>query len=87
MSFLYEKVIDVLIFSWIRKSETLMKLLKILAYKIGQGVPYASIAKDFCMSLATIGNYVDILEKAFIDLIIGKGWKLVGYGMKWKSEK
>jgi predicted AAA+ superfamily ATPase len=57
---------DVLIFSWIRKSETLMRLLRILAYQIGQEVSYASIAKDFGMSIATIENYVDILEKAFI---------------------
>ena len=43
-----------------------MRLLRILAYQIGQEVSYASIAKDFGMSIATIENYVDILEKAFI---------------------
>lgn len=43
-----------------------MKLLKVLAYQIGQEVSYASIAKDFGMSIQTIENYVDILEKAFI---------------------
>ncbi len=57
---------DILIFSGIRKSETLMKPLKVLAYQIGQEVSYGSIAKDFGMSIATIENYVDILEKAFI---------------------
>jgi uncharacterized protein len=57
---------DVLIFSGIRKSETLMKLLKVLAYQIGQEVSYGSIAKDFGMSIATIENYIDILEKAFV---------------------
>jgi predicted AAA+ superfamily ATPase len=57
---------DVLTFSGIRKSETLMKLLKVLAYQIGQEVSYGSIAKDFGMSIATIETYVDILEKAFI---------------------
>lgn len=43
-----------------------MKLLKVLAYQIGSEVSYGSIAKDFGMSIATIENYVDILEKAFI---------------------
>lgn len=43
-----------------------MKLLKVLAYQIGQEVSYASIAKDFSISIQTIENYVDILEKAFI---------------------
>lgn len=57
---------DILIFSGIRKSEILMRLLKVLAYQIGQEVSYASIAKDFGMSIATIENYIDILEKAFI---------------------
>ena len=57
---------DVLIFSGIRKSEILMKLLKVLAYQIRQEVSYGSIAKDFGMSIATIETYVDILEKAFI---------------------
>lgn len=57
---------DVLTFSGIQKSDTLMKLLKVLAYQIGQEVSYASIAKDFSISIQTIENYVDILEKAFI---------------------
>lgn len=57
---------DVLIFSGIRKSETLMRLLKVLAYQIGQEVSYGSIAKDFGMSITTIENYIDILEKAFV---------------------
>jgi uncharacterized protein len=57
---------DILTFSGIRKSDTLMRLLKVLAHQIGQEVSYASIAKDFGMSIETISSYVDILEKAFI---------------------
>jgi predicted AAA+ superfamily ATPase len=55
-----------MLFSWIRKSETLVRLLKVLAYQIGQEVSYASIANDFGMSIQTIENYVDVLEKAYI---------------------
>jgi predicted AAA+ superfamily ATPase len=57
---------DILSFSGIRKSDMIMRLLKVLAYQIGQEVSYAGIAKDFGISLQTIENYIDILEKAFI---------------------
>lgn len=57
---------DILSFSGIRKSDTLMKLLKALAYQIGQEVSYAELSKNFGMSIQTVENYIDILEKAFI---------------------
>ncbi|MEK7175579.1 MAG: ATP-binding protein [Patescibacteria group bacterium] len=57
---------DILGFEGIRKSDTIMKLLKALAYQMGQEISYKEIAQNFGLSIQTIDRYIDILEKAFI---------------------
>jgi len=57
---------DILAFEGIRKSDNIMKLLKALAYQMGQEVSYKELSQNFGLSIQTIERYIDILEKAFI---------------------
>lgn len=57
---------DILAFEGLRKSDTLVKVLKVLAYQIGSEVSYNEIAQNFGVTLKTIERYIEILEKAFI---------------------
>ena len=57
---------DILAFEGVRKSDSIMKLLKALAYQMGQEVSYKELAQNFGLSIQTIDRYIDILEKAFI---------------------
>ncbi len=57
---------DILAFEGVRKSDNIMKLLKALAYQMGQEVSYKELAQNFGLSIQTIERYIDILEKAFI---------------------
>lgn len=57
---------DILAFEGLRKSDTLVKVLKVLAYQIGSEVSYGEISRNFGISLKTVERYIGILEKAFI---------------------
>ncbi len=57
---------DILAFEGVRKADNIMKLLKALAYQMGQEVSYKELAQNFGLSIQTIERYIDILEKAFI---------------------
>jgi uncharacterized protein len=57
---------DILAFEGLRKSDTLVKVLQILAYQIGNEVSYAEIAQNFGITQKTVERYIEILEKAFI---------------------
>jgi len=57
---------DILSFEGVRKSDNIMKLLKALAYQMGQVVSYKELAQNFGLSIQTVERYIDILEKAFI---------------------
>lgn len=57
---------DILAFEGMRKSDTLVKVLKVLAYQIGSEVSYGEVSNKFGVSLKTIERYIEILEKAFI---------------------
>jgi len=59
-SYLYK---DVLEFQGIKKSDTLMKLLKALALQIGSEVSYTELAGISGLNKKTVENYIDILEK------------------------
>lgn len=61
---------DILAFEGIRKSEILRKLLKVLAYQMSGEISFREISENFGMSVATIQNYVGILEKAFIIFLL-----------------
>jgi uncharacterized protein len=57
---------DLFFFGDIRNSFAFEKLVKLLALRIGGEISYAEIAKEVGVSRATIYNYVNLLEQAFI---------------------
>lgn len=62
-SYLYK---DLLSFRGIRKPELLDKLLKALAFQIGQEVSYNELANTLQVDKKTINDYIYLLEQAFI---------------------
>lgn len=62
-SYLYK---DLLAVGDIRKPEELEKLLMALALQIGSEVSYNELAQTIQIDKNTVGNYIDILEKAFV---------------------
>lgn len=62
---------DILKFNSIKNSEIVMKLLQALALQIGGEVSYNELASLVGVSKATIANYIDLMEKAFIIFKLG----------------
>jgi uncharacterized protein len=62
-SYLYK---DILQLSNIRHSDKIHKLLKLLAFQIGQLVSVQEIAVTLKISHETVNDYIDLLEKGFI---------------------
>jgi predicted AAA+ superfamily ATPase len=62
-SYLYK---DLLSYKGIRKPEILEKLLKALAFQIGNQVSYNELANTVQVDKNTISTYIDLLEKAFV---------------------
>jgi len=62
-SYLYQ---DILVYSSLRKPEVLEKLLQALALQIGSEVNCNELANLLGVNKATIQNYIDILEKAYV---------------------
>lgn len=62
-SYLYK---DILALYNIRKPEILEKLLKALAYQIGNEVSYNELAQTVGVDKNTINSYIDILEQSYI---------------------
>jgi len=62
-SYLYK---DVLQLSNIKHSDKIYKLLKLLAYQIGNEVSIQELATQLAMSHETVNSYIDLLEKGFI---------------------
>ena len=62
-SYLYR---DILTFSGIRKPEVLEKLLKALAFQIGNEVSYNELSQIVGIDKATIARYIQILEQSYI---------------------
>lgn len=57
---------DLLSYNGIRKPELLEKLLKALAFQIGNLVSYSELANMLQVDKNTISTYIDLLEKAFV---------------------
>ena len=57
---------DILKFSNIKSSETVLKLLQALALQIGQEVSYNELANLIGVGKQTVADYINLLEKAFI---------------------
>ena len=62
-SYLYK---DILSWKGIRRPELLDKLLKALAFQIGNQVSYHELSNMLQADKETISSYIDLLEKAFI---------------------
>ena len=57
---------DILELEYIKYSNKLKDLLKLLALQIGSEVSYNELANNLELSRPTISSYIDLLEKAFI---------------------
>lgn len=62
-SYLYK---DILELESIKKSEKIYKLLKLLAFQIGQEVSVHELAVKLELGSATVRKYLDLLEKSFV---------------------
>ncbi len=62
-SYLYK---DLLTYEKIRKPELIEKLLRAIAFQIGNEVSYNELSSTLQIDSKTIATYIDLLEKAFI---------------------
>lgn len=62
---------DVLKYETIRKPEILDRIMRTLAFQIGQEVSYSELALAVGSDPKTVSKYIDILEKAFIVFRLG----------------
>lgn len=62
-SYLYK---DLLHLSSVRRIDLLKKILQALSFQIGNEVSYNEVAKTVGADRATVENYIDLLEKAFV---------------------
>ncbi|MDI6768681.1 MAG: ATP-binding protein [Anaerolineales bacterium] len=62
---------DILAFDRVKKSRTLLDLLKLLAFQVGNEVSLAELATQVGVDVKTIQRYLDLLEKAFVILRLG----------------
>jgi uncharacterized protein len=57
---------DILLYSNIKKSDTIVKLTQALAYQVGNEVNYSELANLIGIDAKTVVNYIDVLEKGFV---------------------
>lgn len=57
---------DVLNYDKIRKSDTIFKLVRALAFQTGNEVNYSELSKLIGLDAKTVAHYIDILEKAYV---------------------
>lgn len=62
---------DILALEKIRSSETLLNLVKLLAFQIGQLVSHNELAMQLHIDVKTVGKYLDLLEKSFVICKLG----------------
>lgn len=62
-SYLYK---DILQLEHIKHSDKLLKLLKLLAFQIGQEVSINELAKSLELGNETVNRYICLLEQSFI---------------------
>mgnify|MGYP001593430046 CR=1 FL=1 len=62
-SYLYKDIIEL---ESVKKSEKIYKLLKLLAFQIGQEVSVYELAVNLELGSATVRKYLDLLEKSFV---------------------
>lgn len=57
---------DILALQQIKGSKTLLDLLKLLAFQVGNEASLNELATNLAIDVKTVGRYLDLLEKAFI---------------------
>lgn len=57
---------DVLEFENLKRADILVRLLQMLALKVGQLVSYHELANALKIGSATVERYIDLLEKSFV---------------------
>ncbi|MCH5238416.1 MAG: ATP-binding protein [Muribaculaceae bacterium] len=62
---------DILAYGDIRKPDNLQKLVTALALQIGSEVSYTELSRIVGIDKATVGNYIDLLEKCFVVFRLG----------------
>ena len=71
---------DILSFDRVRSSQTLLNLLKLLAFQIGSEVSLNELSLQLAIDIKTVSRYLDLLEKAFVIVSIG------GFSRNLRSE-
>lgn len=62
---------DILAFDRVKNSRTLMDLLKLLAFQLGNQVSFNELAARLRVDVKTVQRYLDLLEKAFVIIRLG----------------
>jgi len=62
---------DILEFDRIKNSETIFKLLKLLAFQVGSEVSANELGANIGVDTKTVLNYLDLLEKSFVIFPLG----------------
>jgi hypothetical protein len=57
---------DVLALEKVKKSDVLLKLVKLLAFQVGQLVSHSELATQLHIDVKTVARYIDLLEKSFV---------------------
>ncbi|MFN8486286.1 MAG: ATP-binding protein [Caldilineaceae bacterium] len=71
---------DILAFDRVKHSRTLVDLLRLLAFQIGNEVSYSELATQVSIDVKTVQRYLDLLEKAFVVIRLG------GYSRNLRKE-
>ncbi len=62
---------DIFVLDKVKKSETLLNLVKLLAFQVGQLVSHFELAIQLQIDPKTVARYLDLLEKSFIIVKLG----------------
>jgi predicted AAA+ superfamily ATPase len=57
---------DILVFDRVKSSRTLLDLLKLLAFQVGNEVSFNELSVQLSIDVKTVQRYLDLLEKAFV---------------------
>ena len=71
---------DILEIDKVKNSNTLLQLLRLLAFQIGAEVSLSELAKQLGIDYKTVGRYLDILQKSFVL------YNLKGFGSNLRKE-
>ncbi len=62
---------DILALENIKRSDTLLNLVRLLAFQVGQLVSHNELAVQLRIDIKTVGRYLDLLEKSFVLCSLG----------------